>query len=145
MTADPGRGCIGEYLGATADELERTTPRETAGAGVGQRALFRRQGVILLTAEELVLGGWSGSGQALRLRREDILSVENRYTEIYGRFVGGILNSGRPLILSTRTVGQIYLLIDWKEFMETTHDRQWAGEIQAWLAHDSDGRGTDGE
>ena len=33
-------------------------------------------------------------------------------------------------------MGQIYLLIDWKEFMETTHDRQWAADIQAWLTMD---------
>ncbi|WP_194892833.1 hypothetical protein [Catenulispora pinisilvae] len=48
-------------------------------------------------------------------------------------FAGGILNAGKPLLLSARTVGQTYLLTDWKEFMETTHDRQWAADIQARL------------
>ncbi|MEZ0106766.1 hypothetical protein ABH920_000757 [Catenulispora sp. EB89] len=94
--------------------------------------------MIILTPRELVLSGWSGQcrEEALRLRREDIVSVDARYTELYGRFVGGILNAGKPLILSTRTEGVIYLLIDWKEFTETTRDRQWAADIKAWLASD---------
>lgn len=137
MTAeDPAGQPTGTYLGATAAELEHTTPEEMAEAGVSQHAQFRHRGVILLTPRELVLSGWSGQEAALRLRREDIVSVDTRYTELYGRFVGGILNSGKPLILSTRTEGVIYLLIDWKEFTETTHDRQWAADIKAWLASD---------
>lgn len=42
----------------------------------------------------------------------------------------------RPAILSTGTEGVIQLLIDWKEFTETTRDRQWAADIKAWLASD---------
>jgi hypothetical protein len=135
MTADPAERPTGEYLGATAEELERTTPEQMADAGVSQHAQFRRRGVIRLTPDELVLSGWSApdDDEPLVLRRDDIVRVQTRYTELYGRFEGGILNTGKPLILSTRTVGQIYLLIDWKEFMETTHDRQWAADIRAWL------------
>lgn len=59
----------------------------------------------------------------------------------HGRFGGGILNAGKPLIFSTRTVGQIYLLIDRKEFMETTRDWQWAADVQARLAADQGGHG----
>jgi hypothetical protein len=134
MTADPAEP-HGEYLGATADELVHTTPEEMAVAGVSQHAQFRRRGVIHLTRDELVLSGWSApdDDEPLVLHRDDIEQVQNRYTELYGRFEGGILNTGKPLILSTRTVGQIYLLIDWKEFMETTHDRQWAADIRTWL------------
>lgn len=35
-----------------------------------------------------------------------------------------------------------YLLTDWKELMETTHDRQWAADIQARL--DISGCAADG-
>jgi hypothetical protein len=142
MIADPDARQTGEYLGATTAELGLTTPWEMTQAGVSQRAQFPRRGVIHLTDDELVLLGWSAPGcgaGALRLRREDIERVDHRYTDLYGRFVGGILNAGKPLILSTRTVGEIYLLIDWKEFMETTHDRQWAADIQAWLGDGADG------
>ncbi|GAA1970760.1 hypothetical protein [Catenulispora subtropica] len=147
MTRDPAGQPTGEYLGATADELGHTTPEEMAAAGVSQHAQFHRHGVISLTPDALVLAGWHGPGnpEPLLLRRPDILAVETRYTGLYGRFVGGILNAGKPLILSTRTVGQIYLLIDWKEFMETTHDRQWAAAIRDWLARgpaaEADGEG----
>ena len=57
-------------------------------------------------------------------------------SQLCGRFVGGIPNAGKPLILSTRTEGVIYLLLDWKEFTETTRDRQWAADIKAWLTSD---------
>ena len=141
MIADPAGRHVGEYRGATAEELGDTTPEEMAEAGVGQHAQFRRHGVILLTPEELLLFDWFGPGPAepLKLRREDIVKVETRYTDLYGRFEGGILNFGKPLILDTSTVGQIYLLIDWKEFMEITHDRQWASDIQAWLKRGAPG------
>ncbi|NUP53075.1 MAG: hypothetical protein HOW97_38005 [Catenulispora sp.] len=136
MTRDPAVWQTGDYLGATAEELGHTTPREMAAAGVSQHAQFHRHGVIVLTSGELVLHGWHGPDrdEPLVLRRADLLDVGTRYTGLYGRFVGGLLNAGKPLILSTRTVGQIYLLIDWKEFMETTHDRQWAAAVKAWLA-----------
>jgi hypothetical protein len=58
-----------------------------------------------------------------------------------GEYLGATADE---LILSTRTVGQIYLLIDGKEFMETTHDRQWAADIRAWPASDL-GDTADGE
>ncbi|MFD0631296.1 hypothetical protein ACFQ9X_06290 [Catenulispora yoronensis] len=135
MTRDQAGPRTGEYLGATAEELGHCTPEEMAAAGVSQHAQFHRHGVISLTPDALVLTGWHGPDrpEPLVLRRADILDVQTRYTELYGRFVGGLLNSGKPLILNTRTVGQIYLLIDWKEFMETTHDRRWAAAVKAWL------------
>jgi hypothetical protein len=52
-------------------------------------------------------------------------SLESRFTELYGRFIGGLLNAGKPLILRTADAGEIYLLINRKEFMETTDDRRW--------------------
>jgi hypothetical protein len=52
MTAEEAGRPTGEYLGATAGELEHATPEEMAGAGVGRRAQFRRHGVIILTPDE---------------------------------------------------------------------------------------------
>ena len=54
------------------------------------------------------------------------------FTKLYGRLIGGLLNAGKPLILNTTTVGEIYLLIDRKEFMETTRDKEWENAINAW-------------
>jgi hypothetical protein len=53
---------------------------------------------------------------------------------LYGRFIGGLLNAGKPLIVQTTSAGEIYLLIDRKEFMETTRDREWEQAIKNWLA-----------
>jgi hypothetical protein len=122
----------GEYVGATADELSRKTTADKMAGGVSQKALFLRRGRIALHEDELVLGGWSEAGD-LVLRRADITSVEVRFTDLYGRFIGGLLNAGKPLILGTVPAGEIYLLIDRKEFMETTDDRAWAARIEAWL------------
>ena len=136
MTHDQEAESTGVYMGATAEELSHTTPGEMANAGVAQHAQFKRHGAIVLTPEHLLLTGWYGTdqGDSVALRREDILQVETRFTDLYGRFEGGILNVGKPLILTTRTLGEIYLLIDWKEFMEITHDRQWERKIKDWLA-----------
>ncbi|MFJ2161411.1 hypothetical protein [Streptomyces sp. NPDC087856] len=123
----------GDYVGATADELRAKTGADRVSAGVSQKVLFQRRGTITLDGDRLVLGQWNGSTD-LTLRRADITAVETRFTKLYGRFLGGLLNAGKPLILDTTTVGQVYLLIDRKEFMETTRDREWERHITAWLA-----------
>ncbi|MGY6022603.1 hypothetical protein [Streptomyces spinosirectus] len=122
----------GDYVGATAGELSRKTAADKMAGGVSQKALFLRRGRIALHEDRLVLGAWSEAGD-LVLRRADITSVEVRFTDLYGRFIGGLLNAGKPLILGTVPAGEIYLLIDRKEFMETTDDRAWAARIEAWL------------
>jgi hypothetical protein len=45
-----------------------------------------------------------------------------------------LLNAGKPLIVTVPTIGELYLLIDRKEFMETTDDRRWAKLLVEWLA-----------
>ncbi|MGW3288595.1 hypothetical protein ACWDR3_28545 [Streptomyces sp. NPDC001002] len=122
----------GDYVGATADELRAKTGADRISAGISQKVLFQRRGIITLDQDRLVLGGWS-EGTDLILRRAEITKVETRFTELYGRFIGGLLNAGKPLILDTTTVGEIYLLIDRKEFMETTRDREWERHITTWL------------
>ncbi|MFJ4629232.1 hypothetical protein [Streptomyces sp. NPDC088847] len=130
---EAARRTRGEYVGATADELRAKTGADRVSAGVSQKVLFQRRGTITLDGDRLVLGQWDGSTD-LTLRRADITAVEARFTRLYGRFLGGLLNAGKPLILDTTTVGQVYLLIDRKEFMETTRDRAWERHITAWLA-----------
>ena len=122
----------GDYVGATAEELSRKTTADKMAGGVSQKALFLRRGRISLHDERLVLAGWGESGD-LVLSRADITSVDVRFTDLYGRFIGGLLNAGKPLILDTVPAGEIYLLIDRKEFMETTDDRAWAARLTAWL------------
>ncbi|MFK0174877.1 hypothetical protein ACIQVR_02805 [Streptomyces xanthochromogenes] len=123
------------YIGATAAELGRRTGAAKAAAGVSQKVLFQRRGSVALYEDRLVLGGWNDSGD-LVLGAADIASARTRFTELYGRFIGGLLNAGKPLILETRTdAGEIYLLIDRKEFMETTDDRAWERRINAWLGN----------
>ena len=68
---------------------------------------------------------------ALILGPTDVTGVENRFTDLYGRFIGGLLNAGKPLILQTR-FGEIYLMVDHKTFMETTDNRRWAALIETW-------------
>ncbi|MEV6949118.1 hypothetical protein AB0N07_45885 [Streptomyces sp. NPDC051172] len=123
----------GDYVGATADELRRKTSVDKMAGVVSQKALFLRRGKVALHEDRLVLREWGEAGD-LVLRRADITSVEVRYTELYGRFTGGLLNAGKPLILGTVPAGEVYLLIDRKEFMETTDDRAWAARIKAWLS-----------
>lgn len=132
MNEDETPQAQGDYVGATADELRRKTTADKMAGGVSQKALFLRRGRIALYEDRLVLGEWGEAGD-LVLRRADITSVEVRFTDLYGRFIGGLLNAGKPLILGTVPAGEIYLLIDRKEFMETTDDRAWAARIEAWL------------
>jgi hypothetical protein len=122
-----------DYIAATADELRRTTGADKAAAGVSQKALFRRRGRIVLHPDRLVLTGWSGTGD-LTLTRTDITAAETRFTELYGRFIGGLLNAGKPLILTTAnpSAEEIYVLINRREFMETTDDRVWEKKINNW-------------
>ncbi len=120
----------GLYIGATATELRDRSGADKAAGVVSQKALFHRRGTVALD-DALRLSGWDGAG-ALVLRRDEISSVERTYTDLYGRFIGGLLDSGKPLILGT-PVGEIYLLIDRKEFMETTRNREWAAALAEWL------------
>ncbi|MBO1331528.1 hypothetical protein [Streptomyces sp. VRA16 Mangrove soil] len=121
------------YIGATADELSRMTTADKVAGGVSQKALFQRRGTLTLDERGLVLGGW-GDGGDLVLGHGDVTDVRVEFTDLYGRFIGGLLNAGKPLILTVAGVGEIYLLVDRKEFMETTDDRAWAERIRAWRA-----------
>ena len=135
MTTDDTRGGVlasGDYEGATAEELARRTAEDRLGGAASPKALFQRRGVVTLKQDRLVLGSW-GNGGDLVLRRPDITSVDTTYTELYGRVIGGLLNAGKPLILGTTRSGQLYLLIDRKDYVETTHDRAWEQRIKDWL------------
>ncbi|MER5789081.1 hypothetical protein [Streptomyces sp. NPDC001980] len=123
-----------DYIAATADELGRKQGADKAAALVSQKALFQRRGRIVLHPDRLVLTDWSDTG-SLVLTRTDITAAETRFTELYGRFLGGLLNAGKPLILTTAapSPGDIYLLVNRREFMETTDDRQWEKRINDWL------------
>jgi hypothetical protein len=116
----------GTYLGATTYELVCKT-------GANRRALFQRRGTISLYPDRLELAGWSGTGD-LALHRADFWSVNTAFTELYGRFIGGLRGAGKPLILDTAPAGELYLLINRKEFLETTEDRRWEQLINTWLA-----------
>jgi hypothetical protein len=121
------------YIGQTADILSHSTGADKMAAGVSQKALFQRRGTISLFADKLVIGEWGDSGD-LVLSRDDIKAVRLEYTELYGRFIGGLLNAGKPLILET-SHGELYLLINRKEIMESTDDKRWYQLIEKWLAN----------
>ncbi|MEU6193842.1 hypothetical protein [Streptomyces sp. NPDC047061] len=125
--------CEADYIAATAHELGRKQSADRAAALVSQKALFQRRGRIVLHPDELVLTDWSDTGP-LVLTRTDITAAETRFTDLYGRFLGGLLNAGKPLVLSTASpsLGEIYLLINRREIMETTDDRQWEKRINDW-------------
>jgi hypothetical protein len=131
-----------DYIAATAQELGRKTGTDKVAAGVSQKALFQRRGRIVLHTDRLVLTDWSDEGD-LTLTRANITSAETRFTKLYGRFIGGLLNAGKPLILTTTIplAGEIYLLINRREFMETTEDRAWEKQINDWRAADPDSVG----
>jgi hypothetical protein len=122
----------GTYVGATAAELTGDTGADRAAAVVSQKALFLHRGGIQLLRDRLVLGSWHGDAD-LVLTQQDISDVEVKFTDLYGRFIGGLLNAGKPLIVTVPTFGKLYLLIDRKEFMETTDDRRWAKLLDEWL------------
>ncbi|MFF4307541.1 hypothetical protein [Streptomyces sp. NPDC001601] len=125
-----------DYIAATADELSRKQGADRAAALVSQKALFQRRGRIVLRPDRLVLTNWSDT-RSLVLARTDITAAETRFTDLYGRFMGGLLNAGKPLILTITAAapspGDIYLLVNRREFMETTDDRQWEKRINDWL------------
>ncbi|MGW4905152.1 hypothetical protein [Streptomyces sp. NPDC004270] len=122
-----------DYIAATADELSRRQGADKAAAVISQKALFQRRGRIVLHPDELVLTNWSEAG-SLVLTRADITTAETRFTDLYGRFIGGLLNAGKPLVLTTASpsADEIYLLINRREFMETTDDREWEKRINTW-------------
>ncbi|GAB3422077.1 hypothetical protein [Flindersiella endophytica] len=120
-----------DYIGATADELGGKGTADKAAAGISQKVLFQRRGRTVLHADRLVLTNWFGTGD-LTLTRSDVTVAEARFTKLYGRFVGGLLNAGKPLILTTAPVGVIYLLVNRREFMETTDDRAWEERLNGW-------------
>ncbi|WP_280449190.1 hypothetical protein [Nocardia brasiliensis] len=121
----------GRYIAATVVELRQHTAADKAAGVVSQRALFPRRGRIELDEDVLVLADWSDNGDLL-LSRAAIVSLRREFTALYGRLMGGLLNSGKPLILKTTTAGEIYVLIDRREFAEFTDNRQWADAIAEW-------------
>src|SRR5882757_5250222 len=88
------------YIGQTAEVLGHSTGADKSAAMVSQKALFQRRGEIALYRDKLVIGDWNDSGD-LVLTRDDIKAVRLEYTHLYGRFIGGLLNAGKPLILET--------------------------------------------
>jgi hypothetical protein len=125
----------GTYIGATADELTSKTGSDKVAAGVSQKVLFQHRGEISLFPDRLVLGGWL-DGDDLVLGQQDITEAQARFTDLYGRFIGGLFNAGKPLILTVPAIDELYLLIDRKEIMETTDDRRWAKLLADWLSLD---------
>jgi hypothetical protein len=121
----------GKYIAATAAELDAGTVADKVAGGVSQKVLFRRHGEIEFDGDTLTLRSWSDGGD-LRLASGDVTAVRREFTTRYGRFIGGLLDKGKPLILETATDGEIYLLIDRKEFMETTDNKSWEKELAAW-------------
>ncbi|PXX68543.1 hypothetical protein DFR70_102225 [Nocardia tenerifensis] len=119
------------YIAATAAELRRHSAADRAAGVVSQRALFPRRGRIELSERGLVLSDWGDSGD-LTLSRQAIVSLRREFTSLYGRFMGGLLNAGKPLILRTTTEGEIYLLINRREIAEFTSNRRWQAAIAAW-------------
>ncbi|PPS70175.1 MULTISPECIES: hypothetical protein [Streptomyces] len=122
-----------DYIGATAHELGEKRAAAKIAAGISQRTLFQRRGRIILHPDLLVLTGWSDNGD-LTLTRADITAAHTRFTHLYGRFLGGLLNAGQPLILNTTNASadEVYLLINHRGFLETTDDRAWAKRIERW-------------
>ncbi|MFF1615822.1 hypothetical protein ACFVYA_49530 [Amycolatopsis sp. NPDC058278] len=123
----------GTYLGASAAEMQANKIADKAAGAISQKALFRRRGTIELAGGSLALSGWDEG--TLVLRPGDVTSVRREFTDLYGRFLGGLTDSGQPLILDTTTpAGEVYLLIDRKEFMESTRNKEWAAAIEDWRA-----------
>ncbi|MEV6555810.1 hypothetical protein AB0M22_08850 [Nocardia sp. NPDC051756] len=121
------------YIAATVAELRRHSSADKAAGFVSQRALFPRRGRIELDGERLVLSDWS-DGDDLTLSPAAIVSLRREFTSLYGRFMGGLLNAGKPLIMETTTAGEIYILIDRREISEFTNNRRWEAAIAAWQA-----------
>lgn len=122
----------GDYLGATDAELRQYGPGRRLKAMITQRALFRHRGTIALEGGQVILGDWSG-GRDLVLDPADVSSIDHVFTALYGRFIGGLANAGAPLVLHTTEHGDLYLLIDRREFSEYTENPQWMRYLTAWL------------
>ncbi|MEV0151443.1 MULTISPECIES: hypothetical protein [unclassified Nonomuraea] len=123
----------GTFAGSTADELAARGRGDRIAAGADQRVLFPRRGQMVLHTDRLVISGWDGTTDLI-LRPGEVTSVRNEYTDLYGRCVGGLLNSGKPLILGTSAQGEIYLMVNHRRFLETTRNRTWARLLKDWTA-----------
>ncbi|MFF1301610.1 hypothetical protein [Streptomyces sp. NPDC058307] len=122
-----------DYVCATAQELSEKRAAAKIAAGIDRRTLFQRRGRIILHSDLLVLTGWSDNGDLI-LARTDITAAETRFTHLYGRFLGGLLNAGQPLILNTTNASgnEVYLLINHRGSLETTDDGAWKKRIERW-------------
>lgn len=130
-SAEAALSAEGEYKGSSAEELAAKKRGDRIAAGVDQSVLFPRRGSVLLQPGRMVLTDWGGSGD-LVLEPRQVVGVERKFTELYGRFVGGLLDSGKPLIVETTAVGKLYLLVNHKTFMETTDNKKWEKLINRW-------------
>ncbi|WP_175041337.1 hypothetical protein [Nocardia terpenica] len=132
MSRNPlGDSRSGHYLGAHATDLRTTPATDRVSGMISQRSLFTYRGVVEFEGDALVLRDWWGD-RDLVLRRSYILTVRREFTELYGKFVGGLFDSGKPLIIDTTLVGEIYLLIDRREFLDTTANAAWERLIEDW-------------
>ena len=131
MTQETAPTAQAHYIGSTTAELAAKRRGDRIAAGADQKVLFPRRGAIALFPDRLVLKGWNDAGD-LMLRPAEVVSIENRFTDLYGRFLGGLLDAGKPLVVRTSTVGEIYLMVDHKTFMETTDNRRWARLLDSW-------------
>ncbi len=125
------------FYGATAEELKQK--REAVGwrAWFDQRLLFPHHGEVILESRKLILNSW------LTLNPEEITNLRLEFTPLYPRSLAGgvrgqfpslgIFSAGRPLILETVPVGEIYLLIGYKWLWGTTQNAKWLTMLSNWL------------
>jgi hypothetical protein len=121
------------YIGSTREELAARSRGDRFEALLSQKALFPRQGTATLLPDRLVLDDWNGDFPLI-IQRSDVISVSNEYTSLYGRFIGGLLESGKPLILQLASGQEIYLLLNRRGFSERTDDPRWTRLLREWLA-----------
>jgi hypothetical protein len=122
----------GAYIAATADELASVTFARRCAAAINQRVLFRHRGDADLTADSLVLHGWTRS-EPLTVAREDITSLSREFTRLYGRFLGGgSAEWGAPIIVSRVSGPDIYLLFEHRAFLEKSSNVEWHVALLSW-------------
>lgn len=131
---------ITKYHGATESELRSLSTGEKFAGLFAQQRLFPHSDTLRLETDRLILGSW------LEVTRETVESFELEFTDAYSRFLaagvrgswatlGWIGDLGKPLIVRrTDNREPLYLLVEFRWLLGTTHNRRWYERLNRWLA-----------
>ncbi|MBA8928896.1 hypothetical protein BC739_006113 [Kutzneria viridogrisea] len=134
LTVDPDALLARDgYIATTAADLAVTSKAAFAKAMINQKVLFPRRGTASLYGNRLVLGDWDSTGD-VSIYPSQILDISHEFTELYGRFIGGgVRRFGAPVVLRLKNEVEVYLLLNYRWFVERSDNVRWYGMLAQWM------------